>query len=112
MGALVLSESGIMDLYRGKVKVIRTQRCMGCNRPLAFEVSDKLGFEGEYWIVASSIYAKGIREHYFKRCGRWFGNSLKCPSCGRTGKLPMDKPLNWESMQQKNKEGNNAVSSN
>jgi len=108
---LILSEDQIVDLYRGKAKTIRVQRCMGCNRALAIEVSDKIGFGGEYWTVDSAIVTKGLSEHFFVRSGRWFGNSLQCPTCGRQGKLPMDKPLNWEEMQQ-TKEGKNAISSN
>jgi hypothetical protein len=84
---------------------------MGCNRALAFEITDKIGFGGEYWIVAGAVMAKGSIDHTFKRSGRWFGNHIKCPSCGREGKLPMDKPLNYENMQQ-NKGGQNGISGN
>lgn len=109
---IIVSESMVFDLYRGKAKTIRVQRCTGCHRALAFEVSDKIGFAGEYWIVDGNVVSNGFSEHNFKRSGRWFGNYLKCPSCHREGKLPIDKPLNWENMQQNKKENNNAVSSN
>ena len=108
---IAMSESGINDLYKGKMRTIRWQRCLTCNRPLAAEVSNHIGFEGEYWIVDSVVNSHGIVEHYFKRSGRWFGNHLKCPSCGRQGKLPQDKPLNWDEMQ-KTREGKNAIQGN
>lgn len=106
---IVLAEDDVKELYRGKIKTIRTQRCMGCNNALAMEVSDNIGFEGEYWIIDSAIRFKGVSEHHFKRSGRWFGNPVTCPTCFRQGNLPQDKPLNWDEMQaQRNKEGSNA----
>ena len=109
---VVLGEDQVIDIYRGKVRTIRTQRCMGCRRALAMEVSDNIGFEAEYWIIDSAVFSYGESEHYFKKSGRWFGNQIQCPTCKRQGKLPMDKPLNWEGMQQqrnKSKEGTNAT---
>lgn len=100
MGSIVLSENEVTDLYRGLAKTIRTQRCMGCHSALAMEAADDIGFEGEYWIIDSAVKSKGQVEHYFKRSGRWFGNHILCPTCGRQGNLPMDKPLNWETMEQ------------
>ena len=108
---IVISESTVRELYKGKAKKIREQHCLSCNRVLAFEITDKFGSDGEYWIVSGAIKSKGTIEHSFKRSGRWFGNYLKCPSCGRSGKLPMDKPLNYEAMQ-KSKEERDAVSGN
>jgi hypothetical protein len=110
MVGVILAESEVTDLYRGKVKTIRTQRCRGCNRALAMEVSSNIGFDGEYWIIDSAIGPKGRSEHYFKRSGRWFGNHVQCPTCLREGKLPMDKPLNWDKMEE-TREGANAVQS-
>ncbi len=109
--SVVLSEHAILDLYQGQVKTIRTQRCMGCHRALAFEISDKIGFGGDYWIIDSVAKQKEGLEHYFKHSDSWFGNTIQCPSCGRTGKLPIDKPLNWENMEQQRKEASNAISS-
>ena len=109
---MILAEDQVTDIYRGQARTIRIQRCMGCHRALAMEVSDNIGFEGEYWVIDSAIISKGESEHYFKRSGRWFGNPVTCPSCKRSGHLPIDKPLNWELMQEqrnKSKEGYNAI---
>ena len=76
-----------------KPKVIRRQHCFGCDTVLALEVTDKLGFGGEYWWIKNGVWIKG----------RWFGNHVKCPTCGKEGPLPIDKPLSYEEMQ-KNKE--------
>lgn len=101
----VIDDKQVMNLYRGKAKTIRTQRCLGCNKALAFEVTNDIGKDGEYWIIDSALKLAGEVIHYFKRSGRWFGNPIQCPSCGRKGFMPMDKPLNWETMEQQRKEG-------
>ena len=97
---MIISEHGVIDIYRGQARTIRVQRCMGCNGALAVEAASDIGFDGEYWIVDSALKNKGQSEHYFKRSPRWFGNYIQCPSCGRNGQLPQDKPLNWDTMVQ------------
>jgi hypothetical protein len=78
-------------------RTIRRQHCGNCNTVLALEITDKLGFGGEYWWNNKGLWIKE----------RWFGNQFVCPQCGATGKLPMDKPLSYEQIQ-KNKESVNA----
>jgi len=77
-----------------KPKVIRRQHCFNCSTVLAIEVTDKLGFGGEYWWLDRGLW---VQE-------KWFGKHVKCPKCGLEGNLPnMDKPLSYEDME-KNKE--------
>ena len=67
------------------------QHCKYCDTVLAFEFTDKIGTRGsDCWVNKSGIFVKE----------RWFGNWIKCPKCGREGKLPGDKPLNAESILQ------------
>jgi uncharacterized protein with PIN domain len=82
----------LRDTFQGKGQVTkREQRCLGCNTILALQFSNNLAaHDGDFFMRSrDGIWRKG----------RWFGNFVKCPVCGREGKLPMDKPLNWESMQ-------------
>ena len=83
-------------LGKGKAKIIRKQHCMNCNEVLAMEISDKLGFRShtEYWYQKAGLWIQG----------RWYGNEITCPMCGLTGRLPMDKPLAYESIQNKDLE--------
>jgi len=72
--------------------IIREQRCLTCKRTLAVEITDKLGARGEYWVVKDALRTKlGIDLLYGQEV--WFGNYIRCPNCGRTGNLPIDKPL-------------------
>jgi hypothetical protein len=86
----------LISEVKGKAKIIRKQHCMNCNTVLALEISDKLGFRShsEYWSIVKGLMMKG----------RWYGNEVTCPACGMTGKLPMDKPLAYESIQNKDVE--------
>lgn len=82
---------------KGRVPaIIRRQHCIYCNTVLALELSDKLGYraQSEYW----SVTKEGL---WIK--GRWYGNTVTCPNCGATGKLPIDKPLSAESIERKSK---------
>ncbi len=84
--------------HKGRL-IIRKQNCMGCNSVLAIEITNKLGKRGEYWVVKDALRFKtGMDLLYQKEV--WFGNYVKCPKCGRSGRLPMDKPLNAENMAQ------------
>lgn len=69
-------------------RTIRRQHCGNCGTVLALEVTDKIGFGGEYWWIKQGLWIKE----------RWFGNAFKCPTCGQEGKLPMDKPLSIDQM--------------
>lgn len=95
--------------HKGHI-LIRKQNCMGCSNVLAVEITDKLGARGEYWVVKDSLKSPlGIDLLYGKEV--WFGNFVKCPICGREGRLPMDKPLAAEEIA-KPKEVKNAKSKN
>lgn len=84
--------------HKGHI-LIRKQNCMGCNSVLAVEITDKLGSRGEYWVAKDALRFKtGIDLLYEKEV--WFGNYIKCLKCGRSGRLPMDKPLNAENIAQ------------
>lgn len=82
--------------HKGHI-LIRKQNCMGCSSVLAVEITDKLGARGEYWVVKDALRTKlGIDLLYGKEV--WFGNFVICPTCGRKGRLPMDKPLSAENI--------------
>jgi hypothetical protein len=66
-----------------------------------------MGYGGEYYVAKDCIWLKG-EPHLMYIKERWFGNFLRCPVCGREGRLPMDIPLSWDNMQEK-KEIQNAV---
>ena len=94
--------------HKGHI-IIREQRCLGCPKTLAVEITDKLGRRGEYWVVKGSLRFKtGMDLLYRKEV--WFGNQIRCPNCGREGRLPMDKPLNAERMKSREeKDGQKAI---
>ncbi len=81
----------------GKPRIIRRQHCLYCNTVLALEITDKLGFRShsEYWYVTK----EGLWIQ-----GRWYGNWITCPNCGKEGTLPGDKPLTAESILNKTPE--------
>lgn len=85
---------------------IRRQQCVHCHSVLALEITDKIGFGGEYYVANDAIWLVG-EPHLLYKKERWFGNFIRCPVCGIEGRLPMDKPLSWENMQ-KSREGINA----
>ena len=106
---LHLFENDIVDNARrqkGHI-LIRRQRCMGCNRTLAIEITDKLGKRGEYWVMKDILHVRGRGSDFLYGKEVWFGNYIKCLNCGREGRLPMDKPLAAEEMA-KTKEARNA----
>ncbi|MEE8472952.1 MAG: hypothetical protein V3S82_07270 [Dehalococcoidia bacterium] len=72
-----------------KPRTVRRQHCFRCDTVLALEITDRIGFGGEYWWVKNGVWAQE----------RWFGNRVKCPGCGLEGNLPMDKPLSFERME-------------
>ena len=77
---------------------LRRQHCSRCGQPLAYELTDKMGFGGEYYVAIDCVWEKH-EPHIKYKSERWFGNMVRCPVCGLENKLPMDKPLNWEAMQ-------------
>ena len=82
--------------HKGHI-IIRKQQCLTCSSVLALEITDKLGSRGEYWVVKDALrFRTGIDFLYGKEV--WFGNLVRCPNCGREGRLPMDKPLNAENI--------------
>lgn len=102
---LAITLDQIINSYRNKVKTIRQQRCKQCWTTLAIEASDKIGHSGEYYIIDGGLIVKGDLEPYYRKSGRWFGNHVRCPKCGLEGKLPGDKPLNWDQMQKERELG-------
>ena len=109
---MLLFEHQIVDSTKrtkGKV-LIRKQNCLGCNKVLAMEITNKLGDRGEYYVVADSIRFRGSVDFLFKK-EVWFGNLIVCPNCRRIGRLPMDKPLAAEEIA-KPKEVKNANKEN
>lgn len=85
--------------HKGHI-LIREQHCFGCAMTLAIEITDKLGQRGEYWVVKDCLRTRyGVDFLYGKEV--WFGNFIKCPNCRREGKLPMDKPLSAENIENK-----------
>ncbi len=91
----------------GKRLTIRRQQCKRCNSVLALEITDKPGFGGDYYVAKDCIWLMG-EPHILYDKERWFGNFIRCPVCGIEGRLPMDKPLNWEAMQH-SREVTNAI---
>lgn len=98
--SLVLTLDQVINSYRGKTKTIRQQRCLGCSTTLAVQATDNVesASEGDFYIIVGAMVVKGMVEPYYQKCGRWFGNPVKCPKCNRQGNLPGDKPYNWDEM--------------
>lgn len=106
---LLVFKDDILDSARkqkGHI-LIRQQHCLTCNQTLAIEITNKLGARGEYWVVKDALWTKFGCDFLYKK-EVWFGNLVKCPNCGRVGRLPMDKPLSAENIASK-KEVNNAT---
>ena len=82
---------------RDKPGFLREQHCMTCRSVLAMELTDKFGstYSGEWWVVKDAIWLAGEIHLLYKK-KRWYGNHIVCPVCRREGKLPIDKPYNWE----------------
>lgn len=78
-------------------RFIRRQHCMTCHSVLALQVADKLDRqkEADYYLVKECLWI-ACEPHLLYENRRWFGNWVKCPVCGREGKLPIDKPIAWE----------------
>ena len=91
---LLTLDQVLSDAQRHKGHIlIRKQNCVRCLSVLAVEINDKLGSQGEYYVVKDAIRFKtGIDLFYGKE--KWFGNFVRCPICRLEGRLPMDKPLN------------------
>jgi len=102
---LLLFGNDIIDnarRHKGHI-LIREQHCFKCHKVLAIEITDELGKRGESWVVKDILKSKfGSDFLYEKRV--WFGNFIKCPNCGREGRLPMDKPLAADRIENKPKE--------
>lgn len=94
-------------LQQGQKLTVRRQQCRRCDRVLALEISYNYGHGGDYYVVNDAVLIKG-EPHLMYKKKKWFGNWVRCPVCGLEGKLPQDKPLNWENMQLK-KENTHAV---
>ncbi|KKM27626.1 hypothetical protein LCGC14_1572820 [marine sediment metagenome] len=93
-------------LKEGEKLTIRRQHCgngagVGCNSVLALQIATDLNHQSqsEYYVVRDCIWLSG-EPHLMYDKKRWFGNFVRCPICGRRGKLPIDKPLNWELIEQ------------
>ena len=116
--SLLMAEKQILDtrksnLKKGEKITVRRQQCLGCNRVLAFQVGSNLDEQSkaEYYVVKDCLWIKGEPLLLYNE-ERWFGNFVMCPVCNRSGKLPMDKPYNWEMIKTSNEERHNAVPSN
>jgi len=87
-----LAKSPLIQLVgSGKsAKISIEHHCMDCNTVLACEVTDRLGFNSftDYYWLKNGVWLKE----------RWYGNWVKCPSCGLEGTLPLDKPLSAEAI--------------
>lgn len=94
-------------LQKGERLTIRRQQCMSCSNVLALEITTKVGFGGDYYVAKDCVWLVG-EPHLLYDKMRWFGNYIRCPVCGNEGRLPMDKPLNWDTMQ-KTREGKNVT---
>ena len=102
----VITDTKKHSLPKGSRLTERRQHCMKCGTVLALELTDNPGFGGDYYVIADAIILAGEFTPLYKE-EKWFGNHVRCPKCGSEGKLPMDKPLNWDNMQ-KTREDKNA----
>ena len=108
---MLLFESTILDSVKGRGHtLVRKQQCLGCSKVLAIEINSKLGKRGEYYSVKDVNRTRFGVDFLFEK-GVWFGNYIRCPNCGREGRLPMDKPLAAEEIA-KPKEVRNANKEN
>ena len=91
---MLLFEHTILDSVKGKGHtIVRKQNCLGCGKVLAIEITTKLGERiGENYVVKGANRTRFGTDLLFEK-EVWFGNFIQCPNCGRTGRLPMDKPL-------------------
>lgn len=103
--SLAVTLHQLMESYRGKTRTIRQQRCKRCWTTLAIQATNDVesAAEGEYYIVNGGLVVEGEFQALYQKSGRWFGNPVSCPKCGLSGRLPMDKPYNWEAMQRQRK---------
>ena len=99
------------ELKEGEKFTIRRNQCgngegIGCNNVLAWQFAKHLNkqSQADYYVAHGCTWQKGEPRIIYKK-ERWFGNYIQCPVCGREGKLPMDKPLNWELIE--SREGSN-----
>jgi len=93
----LLTREQIAGMYQGKPGLLREQHCMGCEHVLAIEHTDKFGNTdaGAFFVVKDClILAREPHLLYVRE--RWYGNPVRCPVCGRQGKLPIDKPYSCE----------------
>lgn len=107
MGVLFQFEQNIIGskqqaLKEGDRLTIRRQQCIRCKSVLALELhlNGEIGAAGDHYVVDSCFWVKG-EPHLVYKSERWYGNRVKCPVCGIEGRLPMDKPLNYEAMQKR-----------
>ena len=91
---------------------IRQHRCRLCSQKgldivLAAQLTDKIEQTdaADYYVVDSGFMVKG-EPYLLYRKEKWFGNIVKCPVCGSTGKLPIDEPLSYDLMKE-SREGRN-----
>jgi len=90
---VLLFENTIIESAKGGGHtLIRKQNCLGCNKVLAIEITNKLGKRGEYYVAKGANKTRYGTDILFAK-EEWFGNLIQCPNCGRIGRLPMDKPL-------------------
>jgi len=105
---MLVPYEAIKDSTKNHPGFMREQHCMTCRNVLAIELTDKFGslYAGEWYVVKQCIVLANEPHLYYEK-KRWYGNRVKCPVCGREGRLPIDKPYNWELIQ-KSKEERNA----
>ncbi len=86
------------QLAEGEKITVRRQQCRKCKAVLALEIGRELGHNTDHYVARQALLVQGEHRILYEQ-QRWFGNFIVCPVCGASGKLPMDKPLNWEEMQ-------------
>ena len=93
--------------------VIRQQHCITCRDNgwdivLAAQLTDKVEAtnSSDYYVVDNAMWLMG-EPYLLYRKEKWFGNNVMCPVCGKQVKLPIDKPLAYEQMQESREERKN-----
>jgi hypothetical protein len=103
----MFTRENIVEGAKKEPGFIREQHCLTCKNVLAIEIADKLGFRkgSEHYVVKNCLWlAKEPHLYYIRE--RWYGNPIVCPVCGRSGKLPIDKPYAQELIEKSQGERN------
>ena len=107
--SFLLTREQVVQQWQGKPGLLREQHCMACEQVLAIEHTDKFGNTdaGAFYVVKDCLWLGHPKEpHLLYVKERWYGNPVRCPVCGRQGKLPMDKPYSCELIEKSKEERN------